>query len=257
MKSTDNQSVENFVAGVGEKVRIARHEKGVSRQLLSEKSGISLRYLAQLEKGKGNISIALLYKLAHSLELQPDWFLRVGNAPAIEPKKICLIGLRGAGKSTLGQYLAKKLSIEFVELNSIIENLSGIPVAEVMELYSEEGYRRFEREALEVIAKKQGNLVFAVGGGIVHEPRTFAYLIDTFHALWIKATPQEHMQRVIDQGDERPMAGNPKAMEELKFILANREALYSRADIIIDTSGKPLKASKLDMVEAIKQLGIV
>lgn len=284
----DDNSVNAFVAKVGERVRHARQQKAISRRVLSELSGVSQRYLAQLESGTGNISVALLFKVAAALGHPPDWLLgeedpwasnirefsdlfrnagseqrsraldilRPGNSPENKARRICLIGLRGAGKSSLGKLLSEKLSIEFIELNHLIEEQSGMPVSEVMALYGQEGYRRLERQAVEAIADRKEAAVLAVAGGIVSEPETFAYLLRNFHTVWLKASPEEHMQRVRQQGDERPMAGNPKAMEELKSILTSRAALYSRAQTMVDTSGQTMEQSLRDLVESVAGFGI-
>ena len=284
----DDSSVHAFVAKVGERVRHARQQKAISRRVLSEQSGVSQRYLAQLEAGTGNISVALLFKVAAALGHPPDWLLgeedpwtsnvreftdlfrnasqeqrekalevlHPGNAAKNKARRICLIGLRGAGKSSLGSLLAKKLAIDFIELNNLIEQQSGMAVSEVMALYGQEGYRRLERQAVEAIAEGREAAILAVGGGIVSEPETFAYLLRTFHTVWLKASPEEHMQRVRQQGDERPMAGNPQAMEELKSILTSRASLYSRADTMVDTSGRTIDQSLDDLAHAVEGFGI-
>ncbi len=280
--------VDAFITTVGERVRKARQRKGIARRVLSELSGVSQRYLAQLENGRGNISIALLYRVAQALDHRVEWLvgaddpwgsegakfaelyrsatsdlrrkameILVTAQPAqLRRRRICLVGLRGAGKSTLGRRLGAALSIPFVESNRDIEEQSGMPVADVIALYGQEGYRRLERQALERVAATTDAVVLAVAGGIVAEPETFAFLLHNFHAIWLKAAPEVHMRRVIEQGDERPMAGNPKAMEELTSILTSREALYAKAEIMIDTGGKSIDESSHDLVEAVRKLGI-
>ena len=277
-----------FVALVGERVRAARQRKGMSRRILSEQSGVSQRYLAQLEGGGGNISIALLHKVANALDHRIEWLVGeedpwssdmaqlmqlYRSAPAdqrqrvmqilnparpaqLRRQRICLIGLRGAGKSTLGKMLGKDLSLPFVELNREIEEQAGMPVDEVMALYGQEGYRRLERQALERLVATSDAMVLAVAGGIVSEPETFGFLTRNFHTVWLKASPEEHMRRVREQGDERPMAGNPKAMEELKSILTSREAVYARAQATVDTSGKTLDQSRNELAATVSALGI-
>jgi XRE family aerobic/anaerobic benzoate catabolism transcriptional regulator len=165
--------------------------------------------------------------------------------------------LRGAGKSTLGKILSKDLSLPFIELNREIEEVSGMPATEVMALYGQEGYRRLERQALERIVATSDAAVLAVAGGIVAEPETFAYLLRYFHTVWIKARPEEHMERVRNQGDLRPMKGNPKAMEELYSILASREELYAKAEATVDTSGRSLEESKRDLLATVRKLEIL
>jgi XRE family aerobic/anaerobic benzoate catabolism transcriptional regulator len=172
-------------------------------------------------------------------------------------RRICLIGLRGAGKTTLGRLLGESLDIPFVELNREIEEQSGIPVNEVMALFGQEGYRRLERQALERIVANRDCLALAAAGGVVSEPETFHFLLGRFHTIWLKAAPEEHMQRVRAQGDERPMAGNPKAMEELNAILKSREALYTRAEVTVDTSGRTVPESAAELLRAVRQLGVL
>lgn len=280
--------VDAFVAAVGERVRKARERKGIARRVLSELSGVSQRYLAQLESGGGNISIALLYKVANALDHRVEWLvgeedpwnseaarvadfyrqatteqrqrvmqiLDPGRPAQLRRQRICLIGLRGAGKSTLGRLLGKEMSVPFIELNRDIEEQSGMPVSELMALYGQEGYRRLERQAVERVVATSDAVVLAVAGGIVSEPETYGFLLRNFHTIWLKASPEEHMNRVRGQGDERPMAGNPKAMEELKSILTSREVLYAKAESIVNTSGKSVEDSLQDLMTTIRDLGI-
>jgi XRE family transcriptional regulator, aerobic/anaerobic benzoate catabolism transcriptional regulator len=280
---------EAFIALVGDRVRKARERKGITRKRLSELSQVSQRYLAQLEGGEGNISIALLHRVAAALDHRIEWLvceedpwssegaqiaslysaattpqrqrvlqiLSPDQPSRLRRQRICLIGLRGAGKSTLGRMLGESLDIPFIELNRDIEEQSGMPVNEVMALYGQEGYRRLERQALERIVAMTDCVVLAVAGGIVSEPETYNFLLRNFHTIWLKATPEEHMQRVRTQGDERPMAGNPKAMEELNSILASREALYARAEATVNTGGQNLLESKADLIGAVKRLGVL
>jgi XRE family aerobic/anaerobic benzoate catabolism transcriptional regulator len=268
-----------FVAKVGEEVRRARERKGLARRRLSELSGVSQRYLAQLEAGEGNISIALLHRVAVALGVsvgalvggEPSRVATLYDAagPATRARvleilegggrgqRIALIGLRGAGKTTLGRRLGESLDLPFVELNREIEAQSGMAVNEVIALYGQEGYRRLELRALERVAATRDRLVLAVAGGLVTAPDTFGFLLSHFHAVWLKASPQEHMQRVRAQGDERPMAGNPKAMEELNALLAGRETLYASAAATVDTSGRTLAASAAELERAVRALGVL
>lgn len=286
--ATGTASDEAFIARVGERVRKARERKGVTRKRLSELSQVSQRYLAQLESGAGNISIALLRRVAAALDHRIEWLVceedpwaseaveiaalyasaslaqrqRVKQAlvpdrpSLLRRRRIALIGLRGAGKSTLGRLLGETLNVPFLELNRDIEEQSGMPVNEVMALYGQEGYRRLERQALERMVQTSDSVVLAVAGGIVAEPETYNFLLRNFHTIWLRATPEEHMSRVRSQGDERPMAGNPKAMEELNTILTSREAPYSRAEATLSTSGKPLPQSHADLCATVKALGV-
>ncbi len=276
-----------FLATVGERVRAARARKGMSRRVLSEISGVSPRYLAQLESGKGNISIALLLKISSALDFSIEWLVSeddpwnsqtamarylFGNATAVQRRRvldiletesidnmrsgrIALIGLRGAGKSTLGRLAAARLGLPFLELNQEIEAASGMPVNEVFSLYGQDGYRRLERQALERIVATHETLILAVAGGIVSEPETYNYFLRHFGAIWLKARPQEHMARVQGQGDERPMVGNPDAMADLRRILSSREILYARAEAEIDTSGATLEESLHALLDTMHGLG--
>ena len=242
------KAVDALQERVGQRVRNARETKGIPRRVLSEISGVSQRYLAQLESGSGNISIALLYRVAEALDLSleslvSDTELTLKPEPKIgelyenasediqakvmqllspphvqkaRAKRVCLIGLRGAGKTTLGQKVSHRLDIPFVELNTVIEELGGMAISEVMELYGQEGYRRLEAQALQHIIDTRESLILAVAGGIVAEPETYTTLLNHFHTVWVRTTPEEHMTRVRAQGDTRPMAGNPEAMEQLK-----------------------------------------
>lgn len=287
--SPNSGDIDAFVAAVGDRVRKARQRKGIARRVLSDLSGVSQRYLAQLENGGGNISIALLFKVANALGHKVEWLvgtddpwdseiarvteyyrqatadqrqrvlqiLDPGRPAQLRRQRICLIGLRGAGKSTLGRMLGDELSFPFVELNREIEEQSGMPVDEVMALYGQEGYRRLERQAVERIVATSDTVVLAVAGGIVSEPETYGFLLRNFHTIWLKATPEEHMNRVRAQGDERPMAGNPKAMDELKSILTSREVLYAKAEGIVNTSNKTLEESLRDLVDAVGKLGVL
>lgn len=278
-----------LILRVGERVRRARERKGIPRRVLSDMSGVSPRYLALLEAGEGNISIGLLQRVADALDHRIEWLVgdedpwtsealsvadRFRRAPAplrakvlalLSPppeagarrQRIALIGLRGAGKSTLGAMAGQALGLPFVELNREIEDQSGMPVNEVMAFYGQEGYRRLEAQALGRIIATHEALVLAVAGGIVAEPETFKTLLQHFHTIWIKASPAEHMNRVRAQGDTRPMAGNPEAMEQLKFILTSREALYDQARARLDTSGKSPEESLADLLALIAEHGFL
>jgi len=255
VKATPNkENVSQFLAGVGARVKTERRAAKLSRKSLSELSGVSERYLAQLETGAGNISLAILYRIAIALEKEPQWFLLTAEPNSHKAQRICLIGLRGAGKSTLGKYVAEQLSYEFIELNHAIERHSGMAISEVMALYGQEGYRRLEGQAIKAITESRNKVILAAAGGVVSEENTLDTLLSSFHTIWLKAQPEEHMQRVRDQGDVRPMAGNPRAMEDLKSILTEREALYARADVMVDTSNKKLEASQSELLSIVKQL---
>jgi len=276
-----------FLKQVGTRVREARARKNISRKALSEISGVSQRYLAQLETGSGNISIILLRRVAEALDFKIEWLVgeedpyeskllsiislykeatneqRMKVLEILDPdhpnlkrsRRIAFIGLRGAGKSTLGRLTAENIDYPFLELNDEIEQASGMPVNEVIALYGQEGYRRLEKQSVERIVATNDSIVLAVAGGIVAEPETLNYLLRYYHTIWLKADPTDHMTRVRGQGDERPMAGNPEAMDELKSILMSREALYARAEIQINTSGRTLEQSLEDILAAIDAKG--
>ena len=278
-----------FIAMVGERVRMARNRKGISRRALSELSGVSQRYLAQVEGGDGNVSIALLRKIARSLDFEIEWLVghddpwssdlmtmmqlfrsatrdqKVRVMEVLDPNeagvrragRVALIGLRGAGKSTLGRMAAAKLGVPFVELNVVIEEVAGMPVDEVIALYGQEGYRRLEKQALANLVATHQQMMLAVAGGIVSEPDTFNYLLRHCHTIWLKAEPEEHMARVRGQGDERPMAGNPAAMDELKSILTSREVLYAKAEAVVDTSGARVDQSVDAVIGTIRENGFI
>ena len=278
-----DQEVRDLTRRVGDRVRAARKDCRLSRRELSEHSQVSQRYLAQVEGGEGNISIALLLKVGRALNRPISWFLEpdanAGDqgvadrfnaadpdtqrailalldaeaATSSRPRKFALIGLRGAGKSTLGSRAAQQLGLRFIELNDMVEQAAGMPVAEVMALYGQEGYRALEHRALSQAAISGERIILAVAGGIVGSPETFDLLLTRFQTIWLKASAQEHMDRVRAQGDERPMAGNPAAMEELKSILSGRETQYARAEQTLDTSGRGEAETLADLVELLTQ----
>jgi len=277
-------SVSGLITRVGERVRKARERKGIPRRVLSEMSGVSPRYLAQLEAGEGNISIGLLQRVAIALDHRIDWLmgeddpwtsdalrvadlyrganvdvqktvLRTLSPEPMETRRahrICLIGLRGAGKSTLGALAGLALDLPFVELNKEIEEQSGMPVNEVIALYGQEGYRRLEAQAINRVIATHDEMILAVAGGIVAEPETFNLLLGHFHTIWLRTSPEEHMARVRDQGDERPMAGNLEAMDQLRSILTSREALYGRALAQLETSAQSVDASLAQLLALIR-----
>jgi len=262
-----------YLQQLGARVRDARSRLGLSRKSLAAKSGVSERYLAQLEGGQGNISILLLRQVAAALDaplkdllsdeashpieltlllqylekLSPKRLMQAKNIltsafgdqdPRQRRNRIALIGLRGAGKSTLGRLVAERLDIPFIELDDEIEREAGTPSSEIFSLYGQHAYRRFEKRCLEKIVERHERAVIAAGGGLVTETSTYELLRSACFTVWIRATPEEHMQRVIAQGDLRPMHGREEAMADLRRILAERGELYGLADAIIDTSNK-------------------
>lgn len=220
-------------------VRALRHERAWSRARLAEVSGLSVRFLAQVEAGEGNISLRRLADLAEALATTPEAILRPA-APRTD--LVVLVGLRGAGKSSVGPVLARALSIPFQEMDALIEQAAGLPVDQIFELHGERYYRRLERETAARLVAGGRSLVVAAAGGIVNEPATWELLARHATVVWLKASAEDHWNRVVAQGDRRPMADNPEAMTELRAMLAAREPLYSRAHLCVDTSGRSTSA---------------
>ncbi|MGX9441750.1 helix-turn-helix transcriptional regulator [Nitrobacteraceae bacterium UC4446_H13] len=279
---------DSFLEELGRRVRTMRGLRGMSRKVLAKVSGISERYIAQLESGKGNVSIVLLRRVSNAMAAHledlipsndpaPDWpvireLMRQATPSQIAQAKnilsgqsandvaahgqmpfagIALIGLRGAGKSTLGRMLAKQIGWGFVELNKEIEQENGLSVAEIIALYGQEGFRRMEQAALGKLLARKELIVLATGGGIVSEPLTFDLILSSFYTIWLKAEPEEHMARVRRQGDLRPMADDRSAMAELRTILLSREPLYARASTVVDTAGQSVDGAAARLLGAV------
>lgn len=269
-----------LLQALGERVRNLRARRGLTRRGLASAAVVSERHLANLEYGTGNVSILVLQQIAQALQCSmaellgdvttasAEWLLLrellegrseadlqrvrlaageiLGTAPSGDPhraSRIALIGLRGAGKSTLGRMLAEQLNVPFLELNQEIERVAGCSVREIYDLYGAGAYRRYERRALEEAVQIYSDVVIAMPGGIVSDPATFNELLSHCTTVWLQAQPDEHMSRVVAQGDTRPMAANPEAMDDLRRILDGRSAFYSKADHVLDTSGKSLAQS--------------
>jgi XRE family aerobic/anaerobic benzoate catabolism transcriptional regulator len=232
-----------YLAQLGDRVRAWRNTHGTTRKALAVASGVSERYLAQLEAGQGNISVLLLRKLAQAMHVTVESLVREGAEPDPARRRIALLGLRGAGKSSLGEKLAASLGVPFIELDSEVEREAGTKLGEVFSMYGQEAFRRFERRALERILRTHESAVIAAGGSLVTDPDTYRLLLDNCHTVWLKAKPEEHMNRVIAQGDMRPFKGRSAAIDEIRKLLSDRDRLYSRADVTIETSGRSLKAS--------------
>ncbi len=226
-----------YLAAVGGAVRIQRERRGWSRRELAHHSGVSERFLAQLETGDGNISLRRFAEVAHALGTTPSVLLAAADAPAAE-KPIALLGVRGAGKSAVGEALAKKLAIPFVELDQQIEEAAGLPLSEVFAVHGEAYYRRVEREVLTRLLASPARMVLATGGSIVNDPTNYGLLRARCHTIWLHARPEDHWNRVVAQGDQRPMAENPHAFAELRALLAAREKLYARAEHTVETTGR-------------------
>ena len=268
-----------FLVALGERVRALRSRRGMTRKAVALAADVSERHLANLEYGVGNASILVLLQVAGALQCSlaelvgdvttssPEWLLirellehrddaalrraRVaigelfgtGGGNALRSPRVALVGLRGAGKSTLGRMLADDLGFPFVELSLEIEKFAGCSVAEIQALYGQNAYRRYERRALEEAIQIHSEAVIASPGGLVSDAATFNLMLAHCTTVWLQAKPEDHMNRVIEQGDLRPMATSKEAMEDLKGILAGRAAFYSKADLSLDTSAQPLAST--------------
>jgi XRE family aerobic/anaerobic benzoate catabolism transcriptional regulator len=234
---------------LGRRVRDTRSRQGLSRRELAERSSLSPRFLAQVEAGGGNISVRRLDQLAQALGTTPAALLA---EPRPEPglPVIALLGLRGAGKTTIGRRLARRLRVPFVELDRRIEQASGLRLAEIFRLHGEGYYRRLERELLARILEEERPVVLATGGGVVNSPETYALLRQRALTVWLRARPEDHWSRVVQQGDRRPMEARPQAMAELRRLLADREPLYAQSAHTVDTSRKGIEGS----VRSIEQM---
>jgi XRE family aerobic/anaerobic benzoate catabolism transcriptional regulator len=221
------------------RVRRLRETRGWSRAELAFRSGLSIRFLARIESGDGNVSLVRLVHLAEALDTTPDALLR---APRPRGPVIALTGLRGAGKSTIGPLLAAELAIPFVEMDALVQEAAGLPLDQIFELHGERFYRRLERETLQSILAGSVASVVAAAGGVVNEPSTWKTLLDRTTVVWLRARPEDHWRRVIAQGDRRPMADNPDAMAELRAMLASREGRYAQAHIVVDTERRTPQA---------------
>ncbi len=279
---------EEFLRQMGDRVRGLRATRGMTRKMLAQESSVSERYLSNLELGKGNISIILLRQVAkalqtdlvdllpttakHSPELKLiddfvsqlpvenqvaalhllyEKFSSLPSSVSDNRMRIALVGLRGAGKSTLGRLLEKRYGILFVPLVNEIEKLAGMAVSEILSLSGQDRYRRLEEKALLKTLDEQDTCCIETGGGIVAEPKVVNLLLTTCFVIWVKTSPEEHMQRVLDQGDFRPMADNDDAMQDLRRILEERIPYYKKAHAVLDTSGKSVEESYGELVSIV------
>ena len=290
LSSDDDESKDPFLIMLGGHLRDLRARRGLTRKALAKMADVSERHLANVETGVGNASIQFLRQLTTVLNCtlaemigdetssSPEWLMireilrgrteeelakarsalgGVFEAPTSEAsrrQRIALIGLRGAGKSSLGRMLADHLMIPFVELSRHIEGLAGCSVAEVHALYGPNAYRRYEYRALEDIIHRFPRAVIATPGGIVSDPATFNLLLSHCYSVWLKASPKDHMERVLAQGDTRPMHGNREAMEDLKNILESRAAFYSKADKSLDTSDMTQEDAIINLIDQVNDV---
>ena len=275
-----------FLGFVGARVRELRSLRGMTRKAVARDADVSERHLAQLELGDGNISILLLRRIAAALNASladlfspkvsvPDEKRMIGELLERLPahrlqetlnrltrefasgeksrrSRIALIGLRGAGKSTLGAKLSREVKVPFIELDREIEKDAGIALTEIFSLYGQAGYRRIEKRTLDRVLKENARAIISIGGGVVSEKETYDRVLANCLTVWVKASPEEHMSRVIAQGDFRVMGENNEAMDDLRRILEAREALYRRADIHLETSGESVDKSLAKLKGAIK-----
>ena len=278
-----------FLVALGERVRALRARRGMTRKATAQLAEVSERHLANLEYGVGNASILVLQQVAQALQCPvaeligdvttstPEWLmlrellegrdentlrrvrvtvgqmLGTGGSSEARSPRIALIGLRGAGKSTLGRMLAEDLGFPFVELSREIEQFAGCSAAEIQALYGQNAYRRYERRALEETIQIQSEAVIATPGGLVSDAATFNLLLAHCTTVWLQAEPEDHMRRVVAQGDMRPMAASREAMDDLKAILAGRAAFYSKADFRVDTSARSLPESFAELRRIVRE----
>jgi XRE family aerobic/anaerobic benzoate catabolism transcriptional regulator len=279
-----------YLRRLGERVRTLRNQRGMTRKALARHAKVSERYLAQLEAGLGNGSIILLRRISHAIGLPVTQLVHEGSEPALdlvlllqflerlsppalaeardlllrhfsEPSqgarrcRIALIGLRGGGKSTLGRLLAERLGVPFIELDREIEKRSGATLSEIFDMFGQETFRRAEREALDDVLREHKSFVVATSGSIVTEPGTLELLLASCFTVWVRAEPEEHMKRVMAQGDMRPMANSTRAMEDLISILRSREPLYAKAEVALSTSGKAPEQNLAELLRLIEVPG--
>ncbi len=239
---------------LGKEVRALRKDRGWTRRELAERSGLSVRYLADIESGLGNPSLIRLWDLAETLGVTLEELVSAANRdPTLHhPFRLALLGLRGAGKTSLGTRLSRRLGLPFIELDTLVEEEAGMPLPEIFELQGEAAYRILERRVLSRLLNKNRPFILAVGGGLVADPQSYALLRAQTRTLWLKARPIDHWERVRAQGDLRPMQGRDQAYQDLVSLLERREPLYQKADLSVDTSEKPIEAVEGEVWEQIQ-----
>lgn len=284
MTPIDNAEI---LHGLGQRVKLLRARRGMTRRVLADEADVSERHLANLESGTGNVSILVLAQVAHALDCPlaellgdettstPEWLsirrllhgrdsaeiehaLRAltelfgatrGHIDNARSQRIALIGLRGAGKSTLGQMLAAKLNYSFVELRSEITRIAGCAPVEIQALYGSNAYRRYERQALEETLQNRRACVIATAGGLVGDTSTFDLLLNNCLTIWLQATPEDHFSRVLAQGDVRTLPGNRNGVDDIRLTLQSRASFYAKADLTYNTSGKTLPEAFAGLME--------
>ena len=229
-----------------------RTARRMSRRELSGISGVSERFLAQLEAGQGNISLRRFADVAKALDIRPGALLEDASADCKPREIIALLGVRGAGKSSVGASLARHFSRSFIEVDGRIEDIAGLTLGEIFAVHGESYYRRLEREVLSDLFREPSAMILATGGSIVTDPKNFAMLRDNACTVWLKAAPEDHWSRVVEQGDARPMAENPHAFSELRALLASREPLYALAHHVVDTHGRDVAEVVTQVAEAVR-----
>jgi XRE family aerobic/anaerobic benzoate catabolism transcriptional regulator len=237
-----------ILTALGHHARELRRQRRLTLRELADRSGLSLRFLLDVEAGRGNISVRRLAALASALGASPADLLAPIDARPDRNHVIALLGLRGAGKTTIGRRLARRLRRRFVELDREVEERAGLALGEIFSLHGEQYYRRLEREALDEVFGSREPAVLAVGGGLVTSPDTYALLRRRATTVWLKARPEDYWRRVLRQGDRRPIEQHPQAREALRRLVVEREPLYARADVVIDTTALPV-AHVVDEVE--------
>jgi XRE family transcriptional regulator, aerobic/anaerobic benzoate catabolism transcriptional regulator len=282
---------EAYLKRVGERLRLARARRGMSRKTLAKASGVSERYLAELERGAGNASLLVLRQIGDALSIEASTLVsdqperpidltlamhqlerlapaelaeartlltqRFGMAAPSAPGRVALVGLRGAGKTSLGQLASQALGVPFIELDREVERASGMELSEIFATHGQAMFRSLERQCLETIVRRYERVVIATGGSLVTEPATYDLLLSACFVVWLSATPDEHMGRVLAQGDLRPMADGPQAMDDLKAILESRSPLYAKANAVVATSDKTEAQAFAALLAAIPKAGVL
>ena len=241
---------DSFLAALGRNLRALRTARGLSQEELAHLAHLSPRYVSQIEAGRGNVSILRLLDLTRALGAPIQEVFRVAGRQAI----VALVGLRGAGKSTVGRAVGLALERPFVELDGLIEDEAGLGLDEIFALHGEDYYRRLERDIVREILRKNALAVIATGGGVVTDPRTYELLRTSALTIWLKARPELHLERVVAQGDRRPIAGRFDPLAELRVLLRNREPLYRQAAIAIDTSELSVEEVATEVVRRVREI---